>query len=692
MRPLTALCLLLTAVGRGAASDETLDLAPATSDIHLSKNFHGWVNPEDLHPMPQCIEQQNQTLWLDTLTKCTRKRCIWNIGAICFRHQWLTELSCLSSEFSPAVVREYLPYCGRSVLAKAQLYHWISHATGRMWLGEVGDSTGLDYLTSASLPQGYTHVNTASRAPWCLKGSSSFRSMESFGHVVGSCSFVSSTQVIGNAARPWEYRESQHSMVALASEVVGYDLTGSLIWPSSYFDIECLCHAFSTDWLEDPCLESEDLELTKEHLWLNATCESASLPDWWTDRLKVLDSRFISVREWKWPACLEDMPDKITELPNQCATDVCAVDSDGYCQVQRAVDRSCFCRNINFNSCSGSCHVFETRIDYVNWLHDLCGAVEDWHGLPNDWRSLAAPTVSDMIPWEWSLLPTNEAGQCASNTWKLGSIALVNLTTLLALLFGKRSGSIHRLSLDFLSSSPVESWPLLGIANAALQLLAYYLTAVGIQQVPGYEDIPTMQLALLWCTLPRLGWLSILAAVLQKPRVMSLSLALSCFLSETIMQCFASYYILVTFTYAQQHNLFFSSLDDTERGGSARLMYFGTYLWLLAIAWPFIQIVRAAYIMGTLDGSGESDSLDARRGHTTKRIAQELARQREESLAWLGQRIGHAWEDDKTPERAPLVAGKTQAKLYIAMLANMLCLWVAQCVFWAGFIGLSGDL
>lgn len=96
----------------------------------IQKNFHGWVNPEDLVPMPQCIAQQDQSAWLKAMTACTHTRCTSHFGFICTHHQWLTELSCLSTEFSPSAIQDYLPYCTRSILAKAQLYHWIRNVTG----------------------------------------------------------------------------------------------------------------------------------------------------------------------------------------------------------------------------------------------------------------------------------------------------------------------------------------------------------------------------------------------------------------------------------------------------------------------------------------------------------------------------------------------------------------------------------
>ena len=199
--------------------DESYEIGPLV-------NRNGWVNPEDLASMPQCIAQQDQTEWLNAMTRCTHRQCTRHFGVICTHHQWLTELSCLSIEFSPSLVSMYLPFCSRSILAKSQLIHWIRTVTDRTWLVEVGDTNGVYSPSPMSLTGGYTTVGVISKAPTCLAESVFDPSAEPFQHVIASCSFTSDTQNTGNAARPWEYRESQHTMVALDFETAGYDLTG----------------------------------------------------------------------------------------------------------------------------------------------------------------------------------------------------------------------------------------------------------------------------------------------------------------------------------------------------------------------------------------------------------------------------------------------------------------------------------
>jgi hypothetical protein len=264
-------------------------------------NRNGWVNPEDLGSMPQCIAQQDQSTWLRAMTKCTSKRCTSHFGFICTHHQWLTELSCLSISFTPDVIESYLPYCGRSVLAKAQLYQWIHIITGRTWLIDVGDASGLQSLTPDSLAEGYAAVDVIHKAPKCLSDSVSASSMESYQHVMASCGFTSTTQHTGNAARPWEYSEKLQSMIALDFETVGYDLVLHRISDGDYFDKDCFCNTFTIDLSKEPCSGSGQLDFTKERLWLNATCGPTSLPENWADTLKTTQFAYIPIEDWHWP-------------------------------------------------------------------------------------------------------------------------------------------------------------------------------------------------------------------------------------------------------------------------------------------------------------------------------------------------------------------------------------------------------
>ncbi|KAI8664757.1 hypothetical protein NCS56_00909500 [Fusarium sp. Ph1] len=679
--------------------------------LDIQKNFNGWVNPEDLVPMPQCIAQQDQSAWLKTMTACTHLRCTSHFGIICTHHQWLTELSCLSTEFSPSVLKNYLPYCSRSILAKAQLYHWIRNTTGRTWLVDVGDANRLQILRPSSLVRGFANFDVTYKAPECLANSLSVSAAESFEHVLASCSFTDATQHTGNANRPWEYSKALRSMTALSFDAVGYDLTGGYIRPGEYFDRECFCSTFNIDVGREPCSASDSLDLTMERLWLNATCGSASLPGNWTAQLKIMGFTYIPVPDWRWPTCVSDMPRRVMDLTNQCATDACRLDPDGYCQTARAIDRTCFCRNIEYDSCQGSCQTSRTRIDYIEWLHHVCGDVEGWHGLPTNWRELTDLLPREMIPWPWAVKPTNSSNldpiagpgsgeaeeKCASNEWKLGSIVLVNAATLLASFLDQ--GRVKRLNaVDSGSHSQRLHWLFKGILVAGLPLLANWFNARIVQSTPGYGAVPVFQLALLWCSLPQPNLSAVLPSRIRWHGTKLCSSTASSLVAGVILQVPASYHMFLTVDFARRQVFDLDSIMNAKRGHLALLMYAGALIWLLTIAASFIEATRYMYRIGSLSYSDGADLSDWHRHKYATANKQDMGVF--ESL--LGQpqpRMPPSRKEKQYIEYGTFSSGgketklphKMPATLFTVAARGMPFVWIAQWLFWAGFIGLSSE-
>lgn len=718
MRTRSTWLMLLTAwafsVAAKGDSHQPVDINTTTAEaggiLTPQDNRNGWVNPEDLIPMPQCIAQQDPSAWLSTMTGCTGRRCTRHFGVICTHHQWLTQASCLSTGFSSDVVATYLPYCSRSVLSKAQLYRWIHATTGRTWLVDVGDANELQNLSPASLSKGYAAVSVTNNAPTCLVNSVSALSTEPFQHVLASCSFTSTTQHTGRADRPWEYRQDLHSMVPLDFETAGYDLTRGRIGYGDYFDKECFCRAFTIDTETEPCSGPGHLGRTQERLWLHVTCGPTSLPSNWMDSLILTGFDYIPIEDWHGPPRVLDLSRWVTELVDYCATDACGLDSSGYCKVQRTVDRACACRKLSLETCGGACQDFETRIPYVEWLHGLCGDVQDWHGLPDDWRRLAVPTARDMIPWEWTVKASGDSNECASESWKLGSFVFVNVATFLAVLAGRGAG-IHRRAPRF---PRLSSWFSTGMVLAAMQLLANWVNAVLVQGTRGYEDVPVARLVFLWCSMPRLAWLTFLLIGLQPFDAIDFAAGKSCLFAELVLQALSAYYMVLTVDYGRKHNFYFGGLGSAERAQSAKTMYAGALLWLVITLVPFVWLIRIARRMNRVTGSGDDD-MPKRRGsrRTTSIIAEELMAKFDEPLTWLGAELESCWMDKSNVralgETSSLVGGerhyttygtlpvqsqgnrKELAELYVVTTVCLLLLWIAQWVFWAGFIGLSPE-
>ena len=677
--------------------------------------------------MPQCVAQQDQSTWLSTMTRCTSKQCTSHFGIICTHHQWLTQLSCLSTEFSPEIVKAYLPFCSRSILAKAQLFQWIRTITGRTWLVDVGDANRLQWLSSSSLSKGYATVGVTNKAPTCLSDSVSALSMEPFQRAMASCGFTATTEHVGNAARPWEYREALQSMIALDFETVGYDLTQHRIEDGDYFDKACFCAVFRISWEQEPCSGS-GLAITRERLWMNATCGPTAVPSNWTDGLKMTPYGYIPIEDWRWPDCVTAMPKKVIGLAERCATDACEVDSNGYCTIKRAVDRACFCRSINYDSCSGACHHFEKRIDYVNWLHDLCGSEPKWHGLPKHWHQLAAPTALDMVPWRWTVKPskytyTDSVDHLRSprpkpkqtyafTEWKLGSLILINAATLLAAYFGPTS-SIYLQARKYLPNLDQGSWFLPGLAMVALHLFANWANAGLIQSTLGYEDIPVAELVLLWCSMPRLTWLTVLLVGIKPYEVTSFSMIASFLFAETMLQGLSAYHIAATVNYGLQHHFYSDGMARLQEVSSARLMYAGALMWVMVITAALILLVQA--IRGrpvSARGWREHSPTLPRSKYTTPITVEEYLDPFNECWTRLEANLVCHWTRTRChTETTPLTAGfgadcpgygtllikgttndtleRNTAKLYLLFIISMFFLWIAQWLFWAGFIGIS---
>jgi hypothetical protein len=663
--------------------------------------------------MPQCIAQQDQSAWLSAMTACTWKRCTRHFGVICSHHQYLTQLSCLRAAFSPDLVRGYLPYCGRSVLATAQLYDWILHITGRTWFVDVGDAIEVQRLSPASLVHGYSSVDLIGKAPSCLTRAESWSSKEPFRRAMASCSFTSATQHMGNAARPWEYNQGLQSMTALDYETAGYSLTQHSITYGDYFDKSCFCKTFILDDTEEPCMASRRLDITRERLWMNATCGPKSLFANWTDNLMTTKSAYIAKADWAWPACVADMPKDVLELTDRCADDACKLDSSGYCQITSAVDRSCFCSQISYDSCKGSCHFFETRIDYVKWMHRLCGAVQDWHGLPQDWQRLANPTAQDMIPWQWVIAPhryldgDRMGGACASSDSMLGNIGLLNAAFLFAAFFVWRSATM-RASRGTVQQSSSGTWVISGLSGFAVQLLGYWFAAYLIQSAPHFAHVPVAQLVLLFCTIPRPAWLKAALSGLHYTKTTAFPMAASALLCELILQCLTTYYMSMTAWYGYEHSFYWNYMDTIKHAPYAILMYVAAALWLSTSLVMIVMTIRILWTKGAPNTHPPYAIDDTTRRRTA--IADFLAPFNEWYLTQEDALIRH-WSTQSRRSHLALLASaqpaygsilavhhrpsrsrRVCARLGVVLCSSLLVAWIAQWLFWIGFLGLSKEM
>ncbi|KAG7412110.1 hypothetical protein Forpe1208_v009349 [Fusarium oxysporum f. sp. rapae] len=569
--------LLIAGVSGEPLTNSTHDVSDASSgddDPGILKNRGGWVNPEDLAPMPQCIAQQDQSAWLDVMTKCTRRRCT-SYFIFCTHYQWLTELSCLSAEFSPSIVKRYSKYCSRSILAKAQLHHWIQTTTGRNWLVDVGDTNSLQSLSPKSLTNGYASIDIANKAPACLRESPSGGTKETFDHVIGSCSFTATTQHTGNAARPWEYNSRRNSMTPLSFDTAGYDLTSSHVPGGEYFDKACFCNTFAMPQHEEPCSTSSPKDLETQRRWMNETCGYT----------------------WHEPARLEPR---------------------------------------------------------------------------------------DMIPWRWRIYPRSLEvdAKCPSNEWKLMSIGLINLVTFFAILHANNARQSDSTNSRPLFYDPVR-WISGGIILGCIHLLANLANATIVQATPGYEDVPAIQLMLLWCSLPRLSWLPISSHSTKISGFQDMTSSMSAMFAEAILQAFSFYHMCLTVNYGRIHDFYFGALSRATRSPFAALMFGGALVWLFVVAMMAVPVIRTIRTRGKLgekeDGVSAAD-------------AKEWTRPKEEECLLPKSHTrseGHSYGTLPAEVESLESSMRRHSRLHMAMAMGVPLLWLAQWLFWIGFVGLS---
>lgn len=728
--------LILYAGPSGVA--ESLSLTGKHNHLDGFANHGGWVNPEDLRAMPQCIAQQDTVAWLDAMTRCTRKICINHFGKICTRHQWLTQLSCLSVEFSPGLVRSYLSWCSRSILAKAQLSSWIRVITGRAWLADVGDTIELQHLSPASLQLGYASIGVTQKAPTCLKTTITIDPRESFDKAIASCSFENMSYHIGNADRPWEYSESLLSMIALDYVSVGYDLTGDQIPYGNYFDKKCFCDRFSAARGEAACSARENLDLTRYGLWITNICGPEFLPTDWAAGSRTTVYDYIPVEDWTWPKCVADMPEQVTERTDRCATNACEVDHEGYCRIRRTIDRSCFCSTIGYNTCGGSCHIFESRINYVHWLYDLCGHVPGWHGLPEDWQRLTVPTNSELLPFDWELKPGSEntGDQSLVFFFKLINLILLNATPFLAIFLSaslSESGSLktphsnkaQNLLPKGLRGDYAENRFLVGVSVAAFNVLATILTSIIARATPGLEEISFYELTLLWCSLPRISWLASLLVIVKQPQIDTIAISTTLAI-EWLYQALAASTIVQAIQYGIEHDFY---LEWTERLGAsvaAKFIYAGALMWVTIGVTAVVLIVHSVFESNT----APHDHTDSKQKRSpTKKVNRFMLSFHEQwshvtklfrvfNRQWnhfeqLTYRFltyrGHSLEEERlinnfsrafntdygTLPSSVVVAPPLKTlpvRLYSISIASFVLLWMAQWMFWGGILGLTSDV
>ncbi|KAJ4378563.1 hypothetical protein N0V86_006270 [Didymella sp. IMI 355093] len=208
--------------------------------------------------------------------------------------------------------------------------------------------------------------------------------------------------------------------------------------------------------------------------------------------------------------------------------------------------------------------------------------------------------------------------------------------------------------------------------------------------------VPVFDLTLLWSTMPRLTWLPALAAILNSSLTKPLHTVASCLLAETILQSLSALPMLQTMRYGLEHDFYSGFMARLDASRAAQSMYGGAALWLCTIITSVVVLLQLAR-----EAASETEPQIERR--TAARPFDRL----NESWTRVEDLLAHHIDRERDAEREPLLRSPAQtygtvgpsgvrirrrmARLTIVTLAAMFFLWIAQWLFWAGFIQLSAE-
>jgi hypothetical protein len=153
--------------------------------------------------------------------------------------------------------------------------------------------------------------------------------------------------------------------------------------------------------------------------------------------------------------------------------------------------------------------------------------------------------------------------------------------------------------------------------------------------------------------------------------------------------------MFMTINYGREHNFYFGALDGADKGDSAKTMYAGALLWLLVIVTALLQFTRAFRAINTA-ASSDVPKWQGRESMPTT-ISGEMAAQLNEHCALLGENMRRQSARPANYGTVPNklydehVSGRGMVEPYVFTVGIMFLLWVAQWLFWSGFIGVSSD-
>jgi hypothetical protein len=213
--------------------------------------------------------------------------------------------------------------------------------------------------------------------------------------------------------------------------------------------------------------------------------------------------------------------------------------------------------------------------------------------------------------------------------------------------------------------------------------------------------------------MPRSTWLTALLNGVQSSTATPLATVFFSIFTETILQAFSAYYMIATVNYGREHSFYGQSMARLDTAPPAKFMYVGALMWVIVVIVTLVSLIQAmrATNVSTMDIEVDEPSKRLSIKTQTPSIAQELMKSFNKRWEGLEEAFVHHWTD-KTWDlgEAPLtteaytvygtlpvakpntqIIKKRTVRLSLIAITSLTLLWIAQWLFWAGFIGLSTE-
>ena len=134
----------------------------------------------------------------------------------------------------------------------------------------------------------------------------------------------------------------------------------------------------------------------------------------------------------------------------------------------------------------------------------------------------------------------------------------------------------------------------------------------------------------------------------------------------------------MTVSYGREHYFYLKGMKRLERATPAKFMYAGAFLWHIVVMLAFVSLMALLNQYWTwLEEKKAHHWIDKSKG------LEEASLMRSEGGSYTTYGTLPIERQNKR------VSQKAVMKLYTVSITSMLFLWIAQWLFWSGFIGLS---